>query len=73
MRDLFADMMKASGRPSVVQSESGVSSVTLKQLASGATQAEVKVYHVDPYEAARLARAIYEAEINYWAGHAPVK
>jgi hypothetical protein len=73
VKGMFADMMQAAGRPSVVQSESGVSSVKLNQLANGSTQVEVKIYHADPYEAACVARTIYESEIKYWNDHAPAK
>lgn len=71
IKAMFADMLRASGRPSVVQSESGVSSVKLNNLASGKTQVEVKVYHADPFEAARLARELYESEMTYWDDHEP--
>lgn len=71
VRDLIRDMATAMGRPAVIESESGIPSVKLNNLASGATQIEVRIYHKDPYEAARIANDIYEINRVYWAEHKP--
>ena len=71
VKSIFADMLRASGRPSVVQSESGVSSVKLNTLANGTVQYEIKIYDADPYMAAFTAADLLGQYQTYYHDHAP--
>lgn len=69
VKEALHDLLSASMRPAVIASDSGVSSVTYETMSNGTTKVMWRVYHEDPIEAQRLARMLYEEDINYWHGH----
>jgi hypothetical protein len=80
LRDTLKDVLKdvltevlttTSMRPAVIESDSGVSSVTRETLANGSTKLTVKIYHEDPQQADVLCARIFERATAYAHNHAP--
>lgn len=72
LKDILTEVLSTTSmRPAVIESDSGVSSVTRETLANGTTKITTKIYHEDPEMADILCARLFERAQNYAHNHAP--
>ena len=71
IKEITATVMGVSMRPAVIQSDSGVSSVTREKMANGTCKITTHVYHEDPEMADVLSERIYQRAIEWADNHEP--
>jgi len=71
LREVTTAVMSTSMRPAVIQSDSGVSSVTREKMASGPVKITAHIYHEDPYVADAICAQVYDKAIAWANDHAP--
>jgi hypothetical protein len=72
LKEILTEVLTTTSmRPAVIESDSGVSSVTRETLANGSTKITTKIYHEDPEMADILCARIFERATAYAHNHAP--